>query len=538
MLCIDDPRPISTLISTNDRSNVGTLREKNGSGEVRLKEIPYCIISGEIDVEGSSFQILLYPRGRFVRETSSSSNSGNDVIISEQQPASAYLRYLPKRYGDEIDISWKLQLCSKLSENDTTTLSVSTSGGLPRSNTTWSAGMTFCNELESVESVGRTTDWGSSIWKANEVCNALDTLYAEGEITVFDKRRGESSFGLPLFQKGAVGAVLRSAANADSRQRGVQRDYRVGEVIVPTNVRGLETQVNALKEQFVYPGIDYRIMTMTDKDGNQIFTTKSLRSDEDKSRALLALRPCGWKLQQQLWKKNGMRTDWPVEVTAGQLSNVTTTRFNFDSAIPRVVFAFQRDWLTYSLALAVALTPIPLTLFARNYVSLYDIPSASMEPTLLKGDVLLVEKFPNIYERTRRGDVILFQPPQTLQDIVTSSGSQIASTSLFVKRLVALPGDEDIKLMDNNNVNIGDENAVGPDRSLCEDEPLHMIDKLLETGKGKDIEKLGDDEVYVLGDCSAVSVDSRVFGTLPKDNIVGRPLARIWPLNRLSGPHF
>ena len=348
MLCIDDPRPISTLISTNDRSNVGTLRDENGSGEV-LKEIPYCIISDEIDVEGSSFQILLYPRGRFVRET------GNDVIISEQQPASAYLRYLPKRYGDEIDISWKLQLYSKLSENDTTTLSVSTSGGLPRSNTTWSAGMTFCNELESVESVGRTTDWGSSIWKANEVCNALDTLYAEGEITVFDKRRGESSFGLPLFQKGAVGAVLSSAANADSRQRGVQRDYRVGEVIVPTNVRGLETQVNALKEQFVYPGID---------------------------------------------------------------------------------------------------------------------------------------------------------------------------------------GDEDIKLMDNNNVNIGDENAVGPDRSLCEDEPLHMIDKLLETGKGKDIEKLGDDEVYVLGDCSAVSVDSRVFGTLPKDNIIGRPIARIWPLNRLSGPHF
>lgn len=50
--------------------------------------------------------------------------------------------------------------------------------------------------------------------------------------------------------------------------------------------------------------------------------------------------------------------------------------------------------------------------------------------------------------------------------------------------------------------------------------------------QGKDIQSLGQDEAYVLGDCKDVSVDSRVFGTLPKENIVGRPIARIWPLNR------
>jgi len=496
----NDPRPISAIIS-KDRSNVGEL--DNG------QTIPYCIISDEFDIDGELFQILLYPRGRFVQHTSS--------------PASAYLRYLPKQYGDEVDIGWRLQLCNG---NDDEPLPISTSGGLPRSNTTWSAAMTFSTEMEAVESSGRTTDWGSSIWNSQQICNSLDDLYCKGEITVFDKRSGESSFAWPPFQRGAIGAVVKAAK---------RQSYKVGEVIVPTAVKGLETEVEALKEQFVYPGIDYRIMTMTDKDDTPIFTTDSLDNEDDKARAILALRPCGWKTQQQLWKKKGKRTDWPVEVTAGQLSKVTTTRFNFDSTIPRITSAFQRDWFTYSLALAVALTPIPATLLARNFISLYDIPSASMEPTFLKGDVLLVEKLPGVYKRSHLGDVVLFQPPDSLREVMGSN--TISSTSLFVKRIVGLPGDTNIKLVDDNNVKINGVDAVGPDRSLCEDEPLRLIDKLLENGKGKDIDKLADDELYVLGDCKAVSVDSRVWGPLPTGDVKGRPIARVWPPSRFAlGP--
>ncbi|KAL9179624.1 hypothetical protein ACHAXT_008914 [Thalassiosira profunda] len=485
----NDPRPVSSLFA-DDRS-----------------------IVDQIEVEGERFQILLYPRGRFVRD--SSTDAKNGVIFGA---ASAYLRYLPKKYGDEVDIAWKLRLCSKVNGNDKTTLSVGTSGGLPRSDTTWSAAMTFCTEVEAVESVGRATDWGSSIWGADDVCGALGNIFAEGEITLFEKRSGESSF-FSFPPRGAVGAVLKAAnAGADENK---QREYRVGEVIVPRAVPGLDADVEALKQQ-------------CDKDGNEIFTTESLVSEEEKGMARLALRPCGWKLQQDVWKRNGMKTDWPVEVDAGLLSKVTTTRFNSNSAVPRIVSAFQRDWFTYSLALAVALTPIPLTLAAREFVSLYDIPSASMEPTLLKGDVLLVEKFPKAYERSERGDVVLFEPPPALRDIVASSGSQISGTSLFVKRLAGLPGDRDIRLVGDNEVMINGIAAEGPDRNQCTDEPLRLIDKLLENGKGKEIDLLGEDDTYVLGDCKAVSVDSRVFGTLPKENIAGKPVARIWPLNRIK----
>ena len=114
----NDPRPISAIISSKDRSNVGERED----GET----IPYCIISDEFDIDGEKFQILLYPRGRFVGD-------GSNTVSS---PASAYLRYLPKLYGDEVDIGWRLQLCNGNDEP----LSISTSGGIPRSNTTWSAG--------------------------------------------------------------------------------------------------------------------------------------------------------------------------------------------------------------------------------------------------------------------------------------------------------------------------------------------------------------------------------------------------------------
>mmetsp|Transcript_32879 Transcript_32879/g.38282 ORF Transcript_32879/g.38282 Transcript_32879/m.38282 type:complete len:594 (-) Transcript_32879:413-2194(-) len=524
----NDPRPITSVLSKNDRSNVGTIIQETNDE----KNIPYCIISDEFEVESQKFQVLLYPRGRFV--SGKVRNENNDILSG---PASAYLRYLPTVYGDEVDITWTLQLRDRRTLQP---LQIVTSGGLPKSNTTWSAAMTFCAENEAIESVGRATDWGSSTWFANDVCNALDHLEAYLEIGIFESRNDESSFAWPLFSKGGIGSVIRAATQPSTT---IGRDFRAGEVIVPIDTEADEndnaTRRDQLKSSFIYPGVDYRIMTMCDKDGNAIFTTKSLPENE-RNLARLALRPCGWKLQQQLWKRDGMTQDWPVEIEASLLSSNVLTRFNPGSAVPRITTAFKGDVVAYVLALILAISPIPVALIGRNVVSLYAIPSASMEPTLLKGDVLLVEKFPRIYDRIDKGDVVLFKPPQSLTDIITGNGgSPISSTSLFVKRVVALPGDKDILMDDDTkDVKINNEPAVGPNRNLCEDEPLRLIDRLLVNGKGKQLSTLTENEVFVLGDCKAVSVDSRVFGTLPKDNLVGRPLARIWPLDRLSSGPF
>ena len=549
----NDPRPVTSLIGDaleNSNNNDNNMENKD-------VDIPYCIVSDTFVIQDQhTFRILLYPRGRFAGSSSSSSSTSS---ARGTGPAAAYLRYIPDAYGDEVDISWKLRLVDTTANDGVTQqqseadgLPIMTSGGLPKSNTTWSAAMTFCSEWEDIESVGRAADWGASTWYAQNVCDALVSgrLQAQGEMTVFDARSGESSFSLP--PGGAVKATWEAATNAggtagykDSSNRTTtlqqqQRTFRVGEVIVPMDtVKDAHTK-KSLEDSFIIPGTDYRIMTMSDKYGTPIFSSDDVPISEQND-IRLALRPCGWKTQQQIWRTRGMITDWPVEVPASWLSSSALTRFNLATAFPRVASTFQRDRTAVLLGVLLALAPLPGALVGRNFVSLYAIPSASMDPTLMRGDVLLVEKFPGVFDRTKRGDVILFRPPSALREIIGNSNTNrnaISGSSLFVKRIVGLPGDQNIMLEpETNEVTVSGQRAIGPNRNLCDDEPLRLIDRLLENGKGKSIDQLGKDDVYVLGDCKAVSVDSRVFGVLPKSDIEGRPIGRIWPLSRFRiGP--
>ena len=504
----NDKRSVVSLIRDN-ANNKGGGEEENESGN----NIPYCIVSDEFQSsEGFRFQVLLYPRGV---------TSSTDQPL-RGTPASAYLLFLPSEYGEEVDVIWKFRLI-----NDETgeSLPIASSGGLPKSKDTWSAAMTFCAPNEAVDSVGRTSDWGSSSWNSLQVCACLSSIRAEGEIRVVASRRGETSFSWP--PRGALAAARRATTNAGD----TNRTFRAGEVIV-TVPKDSERDME-LQKLGVYPGVDYRVMTLTDGDGRELFSTESL-PEEERANARLALRPVGWKLQEQMWQTRGL-SDWPVEVEAGKLSSVSLSRFNLGAFLPRFGAFFAQDFRAVLFALTIALAPIPLALVGREFFSFYAIPSASMDPTLQKGDVLLVEKLPGIFDRTHRGDIVLFKPPSALLDIVNSSGGRISKEQLFVKRIVGMPGDKQIEMQEESQeVLINGVPAMGPSRSLCDDEPLRLIDKLLADGKGKTIDSLGSEEAYVLGDCKAVSVDSRVFGKLPKKNVVGKPVARIWPLQRFT----
>jgi hypothetical protein len=61
-------------------------------------------------------------------------------------------------------------------------------------------------------------------------------------------------------------------------------------------------------------------------------------------------------------------------------------------------------------------------------------------------------------------------------------------------------------------------------------EPLKLIEKYVIAGETV----LKNDEVFVQGDCSFVSIDSRVWGPLKFNQIVGKPLFRIWPLEKFG----
>lgn len=508
-----DPRPVWAL--GNDDDGGDHLETSDGTAA-----LPYCLSTGEFEAAGCTFECLIYPRGILDR-----ADVGN---------AAAYLKFKPQAPGEEADVRWTLKLVDGRTQKS---LPIVTSGGLPRSNDTWSSAMTFTSGFEAVDSVGRTADWGASAWAAADVSNALLTgkngsLVVEGNVTVYDFRQGESTFSWPPGERGALGAVSRATKASADKSGGMPRTFRSGEVIVPTQAD------DKLNEVGIYPGVDYRVMTISDANGVPLFSTEALPSAQEKENARLALRPVGWKLHQQMWRKRGKKlTDWPVEIEARDLSASSLTRFNLGAFLPRLSSMIALDAFAVVLILFVATSPLPLALIGREFVSFYEIPSASMEPTLQRNDVLLVEKFPGVYDRTSNGDVVLFKPPPSLQEIIGGRGGKTANPlggeSLFVKRVVAMPGDSNIIVNeDTKEVSVGGKPAVGPDRNLCDDEPLKLIDKLLVNGKGKAIEKLKEEEVYVLGDCKAVSVDSRVFGTLPKENIVGRPIARIWPLSR------
>ena len=78
---------------------------------------------------------------------------------------------------------------------------------------------------------------------------------------------------------------------------------------------------------------------------------------------------------------------------------------------------------------------------------------------------------------------------------------------------------------------VNNENIVDGQRDLCEAEPLRLIEKYIQPIEDKLVDS---EEVFVMGDCSSVSVDSRVWGPLETKNIVGRPILRLWPLDRFG----
>jgi signal peptidase I len=179
-------------------------------------------------------------------------------------------------------------------------------------------------------------------------------------------------------------------------------------------------------------------------------------------------------------------------------------------------------------------------------VQAFTIPSGSMEKTLLIGDYLLVDKFcygggsgwnrllP--YRNIRRGDIIVFHYPlNPAQD--------------FVKRVVALPGDR-VRLIDKHvYVNgaplrepyvqhISELRNYYRDDFPQTDSPDYGVDAKW----WKEMRKLVEDrqlivpegQYFVLGDNRDDSQDSRYWGFVPRENIIGQPLLIYWSSGSLN----
>ena len=165
------------------------------------------------------------------------------------------------------------------------------------------------------------------------------------------------------------------------------------------------------------------------------------------------------------------------------------------------------------------------------------IPSGSMHPTLIEKDRIIVERVSRFYREPQRGDVLVFYPPMTKLEsnpikVFERLTGFFCSDIAFIKRVVGMPGD---KLEIKKSKDDGAFTVYINDKPI--DEPYIQSkydynDCTFAMHCGPMI--IPENEYFMMGDNRGNSQDSRYWGTLPKERIIGRAVTLIWPLTRIK----
>jgi signal peptidase I len=184
----------------------------------------------------------------------------------------------------------------------------------------------------------------------------------------------------------------------------------------------------------------------------------------------------------------------------------------------------------------------------------YQIPSGSMEPTLDIGQRVLVNRFLYHFTDPSVGDVMVFHPPVGSESspqcgAETKAGEPCPkptageSSENFVKRLVAGPGDR-VKIISGRAIVNGKLNEAA--NSAAENELVERdCGKLPPRSKWKDVQPsvpcnfpksivVPPDHYFMMGDNRANSTDSRFWGPIPREWIIGKAFATYWPPDRIG----
>jgi len=160
------------------------------------------------------------------------------------------------------------------------------------------------------------------------------------------------------------------------------------------------------------------------------------------------------------------------------------------------------------------------------------IPSASMEPQLEVGDRVVVSKLAYHFHDANRGDIVVFDSPEEkggddsalplriIHDVLEAVGLRQPPDTELIKRVIALPG----------------ESVEGRDGKVYID-GHELIEPYLREGTPTSdfpAQTVPAGHLWMMGDNRTNSMDSRVFGPVPIDSVVGRALARVWPPTRVA----
>lgn len=201
--------------------------------------------------------------------------------------------------------------------------------------------------------------------------------------------------------------------------------------------------------------------------------------------------------------------------------SVATPNFEFPEPPPSAPARPSRlrglvEWIVVIVGAVVVAMVIKTFL-----IQAFFIPSQSMETTLDVGDRVLVNKLSYRLHEVNRGDIVVFERPEA---------EATDGIKDLIKRVIALPGERlvirdntifiDGKRLEEPYLDPGTVTTNGPASPWrCTDEEPCVIP---------------EGEVWVMGDNRPNSRDSRYFGPIDEDAIVGRAFVRIWPLDRLG----
>jgi len=170
---------------------------------------------------------------------------------------------------------------------------------------------------------------------------------------------------------------------------------------------------------------------------------------------------------------------------------------------------FNFIWEILKIVIIALLIVVPIRYFLFQP---FFVKGQSMEPNFENSDYLIIDEISYRLGSPQRGEVVVFKYPQN-------------PSQRYIKRIVGLPG-ETVEIEDGKVIIF---NQVG---SQILDESDYLPASCQTPGDAR--VSLNEDEYFVLGDNRASSADSRSWGPLPKENIIGRVLFRAWPFTTLA----
>jgi signal peptidase I len=152
---------------------------------------------------------------------------------------------------------------------------------------------------------------------------------------------------------------------------------------------------------------------------------------------------------------------------------------------------------------------IPIRLFvAQPFI----VSGASMEDTFHNNEYLIVDQLTYQFHEPVRGDVVIFRYPRDL-------------SKFFIKRIIGVPGDT--LEIDGNTITLT--NQQYPEGIILDEPYVSSMQQ-----PSYVTETLGEGEYFVMGDNRDASSDSRMWGVLEEEKIVGRALVRLFPFTEAA----